>query len=79
MKNSIINLSAIGFDSKYQMTKQGEVINIAKNIVVKKNKRNVYKLYTKEKKFVSVSLKSLYRKAFGIEFCIDDIIDLKGE
>ena len=44
MKNSIKDLSAFGYDTKYKITDKGEVLNTAKNSVVRRNNQRIYKL-----------------------------------
>jgi hypothetical protein len=66
------NLSLLGYKDFYILTKSGEVFNRKTNSFLNKHK-HCYSIQLENGKFKTVSIKTLYRKAFNKEFCIDKI------
>lgn len=79
MKQQEFNLSSIGYAAKYTINKKGIIYNQEEQKEVKID--NKYRVYIQEKSgnYKRITLKSLYRKMFNKELCIDEIKDLSGE
>lgn len=74
-----VNLSAIGFSDKYVLCSNGRFVgNSAAKNPVKENGRTVV-LEDSNGKKQRITLKNLYRKAFGKEYCIDNTESLPNE
>lgn len=73
------NLSAFGFDDRYTINKTGIITDNQKSRICKSDRKNIYHLLTKKGKRQKISLKKIYRLAFGIEYCIDEIETEDGE
>jgi hypothetical protein len=72
MKNNNITLSKIGF-SNYCISKSGQVYNRKTAAEISKSKRNYFSLMDDSGKKRKISLKKLYRAAFNLEYCTDNI------
>lgn len=77
--NSFVSLSSLGFDSRFSITAQGEIIDIALSVALQPNKSGQYKLITADGKPVWRTLKPLYRAIYSVEYAEDTIPDLEGE
>ena len=73
-----INLSAIGFSDKYVIYSSGEIIEKPAAAAIDIKNNYVVLLDNKGKK-QRITLKQLYRLAFGKEYCIDTIENLSNE
>lgn len=71
------NLKSIGF-SKYYITDDGKIFENPSHEIIKDKNR---KFYLTDDKGIKkrISQKSIYKKFFKKEFCIDNIQDLPGE
>lgn len=78
MLDQYITLDNIGFDRKYIITLDGKIFNTLTNKELI-GYRNTYRLKDNTGKYRTVSLKSLYRKVFNKEYCIDNIQNLDNE
>lgn len=72
-------LQKLGYKDNLFITDQGLIIDRANNSQLQPNKKQQYKLTTKDGKTVYRAIKPLYRQAFGREFAVDNIISLEGE
>ncbi len=80
MNNTICYpLAQLGYDDKYFITEQGQIITTANYSQPQKEKKFKVSLKTKDGRFVYRSIKPLYRKVFGREYCIDTIENLPEE
>lgn len=74
-----VNLSAIGFSDKYVLCSNGRIVgNPAAAAAIIQNKHTVV-LEDSNGKKQRITLKNLYRKAFGKEYCIDNTESLPNE
>ena len=73
------SLNELGYKGDYFITDQGLIIDTANQSQLQPNKRQQYRLTTKDGKSVYRAIKPLYRQAFGREYAIDTIADLQGE
>ena len=74
-----VNLSAVGFSDKYVLCSNGRIVGAtAAKIPVIENGHTVVLEDSKGKK-QRITLKNLYRKAFGKEYCIDNTENLPNE
>ena len=64
--------------SRYIMYQNGKLYDIAKQKYLKLNNKNQYNIIVNDE-VKTKSLKTLYRKAFKKEYCVDRIKSLKGE
>lgn len=64
------SLDSVGYADYYSITKQGVIINTSTNEIVKPYRWNV-RIVDINGNLQNVSVKSLYRKVFNKEFCID--------
>ena len=75
-----MNKQLSGFSKSYYLTESGSVFDTSKNKYVHFDERHRFWLRQEDEiTRVRVSLKDLYRQAYGKEFCIDNIMDLEGE
>ena len=73
-----IDLSQLGYADIYIFTIDGKLYNKKTQKELKQTKYT-YKLKCADGQYKTVSLKTLYRKAFDKEYCIDIIKDLDNE
>lgn len=73
-----IDLSQLGYADIYIFTIDGKLYNKKTQKELKQSKYT-YKLKCADGQYKTVSLKTLYRKAFNKEYCIDIIEDLENE
>ena len=73
-----IDLSQLGYADLYVFTIDGKLYNKKTKNELKQTK-HLYKLKCADGQYKTVSLKTLYRKAFNKEYCIDIIKDLDNE
>lgn len=66
------------FAEYYYLTRQGEVIDIRTNKIIKPHQYK-YRLKTVDNERKSINLKPLYKLVYNENFCIDNIEDLQGE
>lgn len=80
MKNNTtkISLSNYGY-SNYLFTINGELFNISNSAQIKHDKLYRYYMIDDNGKGKRVPIKTIYRKAFNKEFCIDNIQNLPKE
>ncbi len=72
-------LSKLGFKDQYILYQNGVVFDTELKKCVSADRDNALKLITADGKKKKITIKSLYRKAFNKEFCIDKIQLLDGE
>lgn len=68
-----------GYKEIYYLTKDGNIYNEEKDIIISPNKKRQFNLITTDNKRKTISLKSLYRLVYNKEYCKDNIEDLDGE
>lgn len=72
------NLTKFGYDNRYTINEAGEITN--QKTKQKLTHRNyIFSLLDKDGNYKKVSLKTIYRKVFNTEFCVDNTITLDGE
>lgn len=71
-------LDVLGYDKRYILNKQGQITNTKTNRLMRMYKHN-YKLLGLDGYYHTVSLKTIYRQCFNIEYCIDNISNLPNE
>lgn len=64
--------------SNYSISKDG-VLFFRDNQIIKPSDKYLFSLKNDDNKWITKSLKSIYRYAFSAEFCIDNIRDFPGE
>jgi hypothetical protein len=72
MIQNFYNLNSIGF-SKYSITEDGKIYINPSHEEKKIGKNNIFYLTDDKGNKINISLKSIYRKFFNKEFCIDNI------
>lgn len=72
-------LYKLGYDKKFGLTEQGEIIDLDKSKPLKLNKKNQYKLLNNKGNIEYISIKKIYRQAYNREYAKDDIKSLNGE
>lgn len=75
-----MNKQLSDFSKSYYLTESGSIFDTSKNKYVHFDERHRFWLRQEDEiTRVRVSLKDLYRQAYGKEFCIDNIKGLEGE
>lgn len=77
--NNCASLERLGYDNRFYITEQGKIIDRALQIELQPNKKQQYKLFTKDGKTVLRAIKPIYRAIYGKEYAQDNIADLEGE
>ena len=72
-------LTELGFDERYVITEQGEIINLETSEPIKPNSKNQYRLVNNKGESEYINLKKLYRQVYNKEYSNDDIKSFKGE
>ena len=72
-------LKELGFDKRYVITEQGEIINLETSKPIKPNAKNQYRLVNNKGESEYINLKKLYRQVYNREYSKDDIKSFKGE
>jgi hypothetical protein len=67
------HLNKLGFKDKYILYQNGVVFDTELKQCVSADSDNALKLITADGKRKKITIKSLYRKAFNKEFCVDKI------
>lgn len=73
------SLAKLGYDNRFYITNQGKIVDRALQIELQPNKKQQYKLITKDGKTALRAIKPLYRAIYGKEYALDNIADLEGE
>lgn len=72
-------LHKLGFDKRYVLTEQGEIINLETSEPLTPNSKNQYRLLNNKGESEYINLKRLYRQVYNKEYSKDDIKSFKGE
>ena len=79
MKQQEYNLSIIGYAAKYVINEQGIIYNQEEQKQVKVDNKNRVYIQVNSGNYKRITLKTIYRKIFNKELCIDTIENFEGE
>ena len=74
-----VNLSEYGYDRRYIIYENGTIFDIEASQYIEISREHKVKLKDSDGKKRCVTLKKLYRKVFGKEYCIDSIENYRLE
>ena len=77
--DSYVNLSEYGYDRRYIFYENGTIFDIEASQYIEESREHKVKLKDSDGKKRCVTLKKLYRKVFGKEYCIDSIENYRLE
>lgn len=74
-----IKLSNYGYHEKYVITPEAKIIDTETQRIIQPDTRGCVSLKNAENKWIRKSIKTIYREAYGKEFCYDNIPNLPNE